>query len=108
MSEPETGRVLQLDATGELLGLWDLPAQLGRFVKPVGRRRWPGWPRVGHRRRRGQCDRDRNGGIDRGFGGFARMKQKKSASIRFIRQIRGLSQSHLRSGLCVADAGGYE
>ena len=36
MTEPESGRVLQLDATGELIGMWDLPAQLGRFVKPVG------------------------------------------------------------------------
>ncbi len=36
MTEPESGRVLQLDPAGELLGIWDLPAQLGRFVKPVG------------------------------------------------------------------------
>jgi DNA-binding beta-propeller fold protein YncE len=36
MTEPESGRVLKLDSSGELLGIWDLPAQLGRFVKPVG------------------------------------------------------------------------
>jgi hypothetical protein len=71
--------VLQLDATGELLGLWDLPAQLGRFVKPVG-------VAVGPDGRVWVTDAD--GGnviviepveIDRGFGGcggLSRMKQK--------------------------------
>lgn len=36
LTEPESGRVFQLDPTGEPLGMWDLPALLGRFVKPVG------------------------------------------------------------------------
>jgi len=36
LTEPEAGRVIKLDATGEAIGAWDLSELLGRSVKAVG------------------------------------------------------------------------
>ena len=36
LTEPESGRVLWLDAAGEPIGQWSLSQRLGQLVKPVG------------------------------------------------------------------------
>jgi DNA-binding beta-propeller fold protein YncE len=36
MTSPEAGSVVELDATGEAVGRWDLAAMLGRPIKAVG------------------------------------------------------------------------